>query len=169
MTEKEFIEFIPVDYTKKVKIEVKEDLRPRQCPDLTCKPIHISIAGRQKDLDEGYSSSCYGYCGKTEFTFKGAKHENDISHCIMTPLKGTIRFFINVMDLGNDYFDVQRLLYMLSPVYCKECHVSNQRTTIIFSIIGKDETKGTTPLCNRCRVRLGLDKWDESKKEYSSR
>ena len=169
MKEKEFVEFIPVDYTKKVRIEIKEDLRPRQCPDLTCKPIHISIAGRQEDLDKGYSSSYYGYCGKTEFNFKEAHHPNDISHCIMTPLKGTIRFFVNVMDLGNDYFDIQRLLYLLAPANCAECNVSSQMQQLTYSIVKEGETKGTTPLCQKCRVRLGLDKWDEKNKEYISK
>lgn len=163
---KKFVKFVPIDYTKKVTIEVKEDLRPRQCPDLACKPIHISIAGRQKDLDEGYSSSCYGYCGKTEFTFKKAHHANDISHCVMTPLKGTIRFFVNVMDLGNDYFDIRRLLYLLSPSHCKECNASSQLHTLTFSITKKNQKKGRTPLCHRCRVRLGLDKWNKKTKEY---
>ncbi len=165
-TEKEYVEFIPVDYTKKVKIQVKEEIRPRQCPDLACKPIHMSIAGNQKNLDEGYSSSCYGYCGKTEFNFKKANHPNDISHCVMTPLKGTIRFFINVMDLGNDYYDIQRLLYLLSPSHCSECNVSSQMHTLTHSIVKKGETEGKTPLCHRCRVRLGLDKWDEKTKKY---
>ncbi len=164
--EKEYVEFVPVDYTKKVKIQVKEEIRPRQCPDLTCKPIHMSIAGNQKNLDDGYSSSCYGYCGKTEFDFKKANHPNDISHCVMTPLKGTIRFFINVMDLGNDYFDIQRLLYLLSPSHCSECNVSSQMNTLTLSIVKEGEKEGKTWLCHRCRVRLGLDKWDEKTKKY---
>lgn len=165
MTE-EFVEFIPIDYTKKVKIQVKEDLRPRQCPDLDCKPIHISVAGQQKDLDDGYSSSCYGYCGKTEFNFKKANHPNDISHCVMTPLKGTIRFFVNAMDLGNDYFDIQRLLYLLSPSQCKECNAKSQSTPLVLSIVREKPTKREW-LCYRCRLRLGFDTWNKDNREYS--
>jgi hypothetical protein len=159
----EFVEFVPVDYTKKVKIKVRENIRPRQCPDLTCKPIHMSIAGDQKNLDDGYSSSCYGYCGLTEFDFKKAHHPNDISHCIMTPLKGTIRFFVNAMDLGQDLWDIQRLLYLLSPSHCAGCNISSQMRTLCLSIVSETEKQW---LCHTCRFRLGLDKFDEETKTY---
>lgn len=161
--QEDFVEFVPVDYTQPVKIKIREDLRPRQCPDLTCKPIHMSIAGVQKNIDEGYSSSCYGYCGKKEFQEKQVVHVNDISHCIMTPLKGTIRFFVNAMDLGNDLFDIQRLLYLLNPSHCAECNASSQSTRLCLSIISESEKRW---LCYRCRVRLGLDKFDEKIRMY---
>jgi len=40
---------------------------------------------------------------------------------------------------------------------------------LTYSIVKEGETKGTTPLCQKCRVRLGLDKWDEKNKEYISK
>lgn len=119
MSEEKFKAFIPLGLKDMVTVKIQEALRPECCPDRKdCKPIHVSLMNTKENLDKGFSGSCYGYCGTKTFQYGEATHHNDISHCIITPLKGVIRFFECYGDIGNDKHDILRLLQLLSFFFC---------------------------------------------------
>lgn len=161
----QYVEFTPIGLTRTVKLKVlSEDKRPRCCPDpFGCKPIVLSSGASQENIDKGYSGSCYGYCGRHKFDYKEVQHENDISHCVMTPLKGCIRFFNNVGDFWNDELDVRRIRAMISPASCDFCGLTNFWHPITDMIVNKAELQSGAEkeerrknVCERCSLRLGF-------------
>lgn len=161
----EEIEITPVGYTHKVKLKVlPEDRRPIGCPDPEgCKMIHVSPMFTKEDQRQGYSGSCYGYCGRQEFQYKNVHHVNDISHCVFTPLKGVVRFFNNLNDFTNDIYDIKQIIHILKyPRVCEECKDDGHDSKIIGIIKDSslphdkvNDDNNRIYLCVACAVRLG--------------
>jgi len=150
------VKFTPLGLTGEVSAPVQEDRRPECCPDrIACKPILVFWQTDKEQLDKGYSGSCWGYCGERRFIYGEAEHRNDLSHCVITPLKGVIRFFTVWSDLGNDSLELRRLLYMLSPNECEECKTSRIHENLTSYIIQR-EPELRRWLCLGCAVRLGV-------------
>lgn len=156
--------FIPLGLKDLVEVEIHEGLRPECCPDRKdCKPIHVSLMNTKENLDTGFSGSCYGYCGLKTFQYMEATHHNDISHCVITPLKGVIRFFECYEDIGNDKRDILRILQLLKPMECEECGVIREDQPLINWII-QEKPEQRKWLCLGCAVRLGIAKYHPENK-----
>ena len=150
--------------TYEVSIKPIPERRPFCCPDpQKCVPIHISPFFVNKELTAGYSASCYGYCSEKRFIYDQVEHVNDISHCVITPLKGVIRFFNNIDDFFLDLWDIKSVLKLLrQPKICSECQADELRADIVTYI---DETI----LCNLCAVRIGRLHYNAATKLYESK
>ena len=71
--------------------------RPWCCPEPRCQPVYNHQV--TTDPTPGDSFICFGMLGRTvEFSYDGAAHANDLSHCDYTPLKGIIRWQENRDD-----------------------------------------------------------------------
>jgi len=157
--------FKPLGLQDQVTVEVREALRPNCCPDRQgCKPIHLTLMGTKENLDKGYSGACYGYCGTRIFQYGDATHHNDISHCVITPLKGVIRFFECYEDIGNDLRVILRVLQLLKPNACEECGVTREHETLTNWIIQEKPEKRKW-LCLGCAVRLGIAQYHPENKD----
>jgi hypothetical protein len=75
--------------------------RPFFCYNRQCNIIYSTY---DKDsFESGFSFFCYGKLPVSHIFYeKKIKHINDICHCYYTPLKGAIRFFINLGDLWGE-------------------------------------------------------------------
>ena len=109
---------------------IDRESRPPLCPcPQTCRPIFNGLAGPGPDGQryegpddqhaDGTSGDCIGQGDKTAFEVGGVVHENDMNHCIFTPLKGVTRYQINEGDVDAMAFMAKTVLYKLRPV--KEC------------------------------------------------
>lgn len=158
----EFIKIKPIGLAKEVTIRTNEKLRPRTCPDLGCKPIIRGWGSSDEQLQEGYSGTCYGYCGEKEWQYKDVNHQNDFCCCVMTPFKGHIKFVENFNDIANTYYETKILVGMLHPNLCMNCGVK-----------GSDETVtgfgGTNKFyCTACAVLLGFKMYNEETKQFET-
>jgi len=132
--------------------------RPKLCPDPSCEILFTDYQFKQ--FKQGASFHCWGrmreqirwISGKTE-------HLNEYSHCVYTPLKGLIRFFLNADDAWTDIIGLSRLLDHAKPLECKACGESN-RLTARFLVL-KDGL-----YCSLCAYRLGKIRWYEQEKRY---
>jgi len=150
------IRFRPLGRTFRVRVPVRESERPECCPDrLGCQPFYLPILSMKEDLDKGYSGACFGYCGPRTFAYKKAVHWNDISHCIMTPLKGVIRFFNCIDDLGADFMSLRKMLQLLHPLACESCKTTHDHIDLCNYII-QEKPERRKWLCLGCAVRLGV-------------
>jgi hypothetical protein len=100
--------------------------RPDTCIDKQCGFIYSSFDKDRNDIEKGFSYFCYGklpgnHIG-ADFKHIDAQHDNDISHCIYTPLKGIIRFFVNKDDLWIELLGMMMTLDKLHPIgKCVKC------------------------------------------------
>jgi len=94
--------------------------RPKFCYDWNCKVLLSTFD--EKEFDQGLSFFCFGKMEKERtFIDKGTIHRNDISHCYYTPLKGMIRFFMNIDDLWGEANAKLRVLNKLKEIKCDKC------------------------------------------------
>lgn len=121
--------------------------RPPLCPcPHSCQPLYNSMAGDDRiktgDINEGYSGDCIGKGDESVYVVGGQTHTNDMNHCVMTPLKGVIRFQINQDDVGGMLQMCQAVLHQLNPRQCAVCGESKRWTHWIRA--------GEQVLCCRC-------------------
>jgi len=96
------------------------EVRPPFCLDGSCQ--HLLSTYDEKSFEEGYSFFCFGKLKKAHvFKEKEALHENNLSHCYYTPLKGMIRFFMNEDDLWGEAWAKVRVLNKLKEIKCGKC------------------------------------------------
>lgn len=94
--------------------------RPPFCFDKSCQLL-LSVYNK-KSFDEGYSFFCFGKLAKTHvFKEREVLHENNISHCYYTPLKGMLRFFMNEDDLWGEAWAMIRVMNKLKEIKCGKC------------------------------------------------
>ena len=106
--------------TNNKKEIVERRLRPRFCYDKSCKLIYSTYD--EESFNEGFSFFCFGKLKeKNVFKEKQIVHENTISHCYYTPLKGMIRFFMNEDDLWGEANAKLRVLNKLKEIKCDKC------------------------------------------------
>lgn len=137
-----------------------EENRPKTCFDPNCKILWSNY--NKEAIEEGFSFDCFGKMQHPHlFTAEKCEHVNEYSHCIFTPLKGHIRFFINEDDAWAMYQGCARVMDDHSPWVCKECGPITRRgdTLIVFK-------KGEEEYCYRCAVRLGKITWHPEEKRY---
>lgn len=159
---KELITIKPIGLKNTVTLTVRESLRPRTCPDLSCKPLIRGWGSSDEQLQEGYSGTCYGYCGQKEWKFKDVNHENDFCACIMTPFKGHIKFVENFNDIANTYYETRTLVGMLNPNKCMNCDVKGSDEKVTgFGGTGKS-------YCTACAVLLGFKTYNDKTKIYDT-
>lgn len=76
--------------------------RPWICAEMSCCPIFQGKDSDNPDItipSAGHSFICLGRMKKfIEFTYDGTLHQNYLSTCMYTPLKGLIRFQENKAD-----------------------------------------------------------------------
>lgn len=103
-----------------------KQMRPPFCFDWSCR---ILVSTFDDDsFDKGHSFFCFGKLEKKQvFVDKETTHENDISHCYYTPLKGMIRFFMNTEDLWGEAQAKIRVLNKLVEVDCLKCDGKMQK------------------------------------------
>lgn len=162
MSKEELIEITPIGLKNKVTLTVRENLRPRTCPELTCKPLIRGWGSSDEQLQKGFSATCYGYCGKKEWKYKEANHQNDFCVCVMTPFKGHIKFVQNFNDIANTSHETRTLTGMLNPNKCKNCDVKGSYETVTH-YGGKENA-----FCRACAVKLGFVIYDEKTKKYET-
>jgi len=98
----------------------KKIARPPFCYDKKCKVIYSTY--KSEDFKDGYSFSCYGKLPKTHiFIEKKAKHINNFSCCIYTPLKGMIRFFMCEDDLWGEAQALIGVMNRIKKIKCPKC------------------------------------------------
>lgn len=136
-----------------------ENERPRTCFDSKCKIMWCNYSAQH--IEDGGSFQCFGKMEKPHmFTFEKTEHINEYSHCVFTPLKGHIRFFINENDAWTMFIGAGKVMDKQSPWVCKECGPTSRREgpLIVFE-------KGEE-YCYRCALRLGKITWDPNEKRY---
>jgi len=99
----------------------RHNLRPPFCYDKDCHLIYTSYD--PENFKRGFSFFCFGKLKKPHlFIEHEAKHLNDISHCYYTPLKGMIRFFVNIGDLWGEINAKLAVMNKLEPLgNCYKC------------------------------------------------
>lgn len=121
--------------------------RPPLCPcAATCTPVFNGLAFDDRiktgDLNEGYSGDCIGKSVALRYVVGGQEHVNDMNHCIFTPLKGVLRFQINLDDVGCMLHMAKSVITDLEQPrrQCTDCGA--KRTSAHFHfIIGHDEVE----------------------------
>jgi hypothetical protein len=96
--------------------------RPKFCYDKSCKVVYSSY--NLEDFDKGYSFFCFGKLKRGHLFHEEGReaiHENNLSHCYYTPLKGMIRFFVNEQDLWGEVNAKLAVLNRLINVKCEKC------------------------------------------------
>lgn len=122
--------------------------RPPLCPcKETCQPLYNGMAHDERlktgDLNEGYSGDCIGKSIPLDYMVGGNLHQNDMNHCIFTPLKGVIRFQINEGDVDAMLHMCKAVIQELNPDRCcEECGARHRFTHFIIS--------GDKRLCCSC-------------------
>lgn len=146
------VQFTPVGVAEPVKLKVVGERRPGCCPDPKgCQPVYTTLALKE-DLARGYSGNCYGYCGERVFVYDEATHRNDISRCMMTPLKGVVRFFTCYTDYLAEISELQRIAHMLNPAECEACKEPSFYARLTNYSNVTEKRHGW--LCRGCAVRL---------------
>ena len=103
--------------------------RPKFCYDESCEILLSTFD--EKSYHDGVSFFCFGKLKERRvFKEKDTVHENDISHCYYTPLKGMIRFFMNVEDLWGEANAWLRVLNKLKDVKCPDCGKKMNKTIL---------------------------------------
>jgi len=103
----------------KLKID-KRIKRPPFCFDKTNKVIYSTYD--KEDFDKGWSFFCYGKLSKLHvFRERKVEHRNDMCHCYYTPLKGMIKFYINIEDILGETQAGIAVINRLSRPHCPEC------------------------------------------------
>jgi len=106
--------------SKKTEKERARKLRPPFCFDKSCQLLLSTY--EEKSFDEGYSFFCFGKLKKPQvFKEKQALHENTLSYCYYTPLKGMIRFFMCEDDLWGEVWAMIRVMNKLKEIKCGKC------------------------------------------------
>ena len=101
--------------------------RPTICFDKDCEIIITDFT--EASFDQGFSFVCYGKMKKKHlFIERETKHENDISRCVYTPLKGMIRFFECFEDLCSDIALQIIVMDKLQPLICDVCKQTVKRS-----------------------------------------
>ncbi len=104
---------------KRIKWD-KKIVRPFFCYDKKCKIIYSTY--KEKTHKEGFSYFCYGKLPKMHVWVENkAKHENDVCHCYYTPLKGAIRYFMNLGDLWGEAWAMIAVMNRLIKPKCPKC------------------------------------------------
>lgn len=104
--------------------------RPKLCPcQKSCTALYNGMAFDDRikdgDLDEGYSGDCIGKSKPTTYEVGGQVHTNDMNHCIITPLKGVIRFQVCEEDIRGMLHMAKHVLHYLDEARkCCECGVT---------------------------------------------
>ena len=138
--------------------------RPKFCIEKECKPLcNMMDQGDEDYIGKGGSGACVGILKKpVTFVYKETTHTNNMSHCIFTPLKGMIRYQINVDDAWRIYLLMAMLMDKEKPFVCDECGPKTRKfgeTIIVY----KDKTR----LCKLCALRLGKSEWLPDEKSYA--
>ena len=125
-------------------MEATRKSRPPLCPCAqTCTPIWNGLAFDDRiktgDLNEGYSGDCIGKSIELRYVVGGQEHINDMNHCIFTPLKGVLRFQINLDDVSAMLHMAQSVITdMEQPRWqCADCGVKRTSANFHF-FIGHD-------------------------------
>jgi uncharacterized protein YwqG len=109
-----------IETLKRSGMPEEREERPPFCFDKSCQLL-LSVYDK-KSFDEGYSFFCFGKLAKTQvFKEREILHENNISHCYYTPLKGMLRFFMNEDDLWGEAWAKVRVLNKLKEIKCGKC------------------------------------------------
>jgi hypothetical protein len=136
-----------------------EENRPHLCFDKDCKIIFNSY--NKEYVEKGYSYFCFGKLKEPhKFTEKECVHVNDYCHCVYTPLKGVLRFFINEGDAWIYQLGMCGILNNAKPLVCDECGPVNRVSSTVIHF--GDGSK----LCPECAVRLGKKAWHPEEKKY---
>lgn len=86
------------------------------------------------DLMEGYSGDCIGKGDMQTYIVGGQTHNNDMNHCMFTPLKGVIKFNINEGDIEAMIQLCKKVLFKLHPEWeCMKCGTKLYFTHFIVS------------------------------------
>jgi len=138
--------------------------RPHICLDESCFMLFTSY--RREYFDEGGSFECWGRLTKThEFQHEETTHRNTHSHCIFTPLKGMIRFFLNAEDAWMDIQGYQTVIRdCKKPWVCEACGVRGDSTRS-----GVTQYSDDRRLCDMCSVREEYRRFDEEKGKWMPR
>ena len=116
----------------------KKITRPKFCFDQTCEIIYSTF--NEEQYIEGFSFFCFGKLKQTHiFKEKEVVHDNNLSHCYYTPLKGMIRFFVNQEDLWGEANAKLAVLNRLIDVKCNTC--------------GGKQYKAITHICFDCQTK----------------
>lgn len=82
-------------------VKDKKIKRPYWCYDKIAKVLYSTY--NKEQYKEGFSMFCYGMMAiPRNDKFNKVKHINNLCHCYYTPLKGAIRFFINIEDVWGE-------------------------------------------------------------------
>ena len=138
---------------------MNNQIRPAYCFDNTCTILWKNYD--QEYHDKGYSYFCFGKL-KTPHRFveKECEHINNYCHCIYTPLKGALRFYISQDDAWIYQLGACHILNNAEPLFCDECgFIDRVANTVIYYSNGDK-------LCPLCSLRLGKKKWDKETKKY---
>ena len=127
--------------------------RPAVCLDSRCTPLYSHFEADM--FEQGYSFDCVGRLEEPhEFRWRDVVHVNTHCHCIYTPLKGINKFLITVDDAFSTYSMMAHVLEDAKGLKCCECGSTSRIAT---SYVRVDDKL----YCNRCTVRLGIQRWDE--------
>jgi len=135
--------------------------RPHICLDESC--FMLWTAYRREYFDEGGSFECWGRLTEThEFQHKKTTHRNTHSHCIFTPLKGMIRFFLNDEDAWADIQGYRAIIRdCKEPWVCEGCEVHGDSARS-----GITQYSDDRKLCDRCSIREGYYYFDEEERKW---
>jgi hypothetical protein len=101
------------------------------------------------DLNEGYSGDCIGKSVALRYVVGGHEHINDMNHCIFTPLKGVLRFQINLDDVSAMLHMSQSVIAELDlPRVCEDCGQKRTSAHWHFIVAADDRTR-----CAECHYR----------------
>lgn len=138
--------------------------RPHLCLDQSCFMLFTSY--RREGFDEGLSFECWGRLAEThEFQHKETTHRNTHGHCIFTPLKGMIRFFLGVEDAQADIDGYRTVIRDCKKAWvCETCgaHGDSGRS-------GITQYSDDRKLCDLCTAREGYKRFDEEEQKWMPR
>ena len=133
--------------------------RSKHCFDSECE-ILFNVYDEDSH-NKGYSYFCFGKLKEPRiFTEKECEHINEYCHCVYTPLKGALRFYINKNDAWIYQLGVCQILNNAVLLYCDECGFIHRAETLL--ICHNDGSK----LCPLCSLRLGKKTWNDANKKY---
>jgi len=139
-------------------------MRPSTCLDGTCVVLFSTFNADW--VDKGGSFSCWGRMDEPRVTpYREVEHRNTHSHCVYTPLKGVIRFFICHEDISGDLFGMRALLIDTRRPECFVCQDCGCKSMPIYGFEVTEYLDGDR-YCIRCAIRNGKWVFNEEKKEW---
>ncbi len=136
-------------------MENKGLIRPRTCLDSECEVLWSDFLPEY--AEKGYSFQCIGKLIKPhEFIWKEVTHRNDFCLCLYSPLKGAIKFLMDINDIREQMALLNMALKSVGKVLCSECGGEG----VYYHTVGEKN------YCPMCALRIGLFYWDKESKIY---